>query len=105
MLLFALLGTVVMAFAQRLPIVGVPELLLVALMGFDVVDDGGGRHQAFPRAENAQRMLSEVSGSGLLPLGRITTPPRRASTCVEVTSLVGHVAMAARMMKWGSGGH
>jgi hypothetical protein len=56
-----------MAFAQGLPVVRIPEPLVVTLMTFDVVDHGGGRHQAFAFAEDAQGMLREVGCAGLLP--------------------------------------
>src|SRR5688572_20558558 len=97
--LLPLFRAVVVGTAQRLPVVWIPEELVVTPVRFDVVHDGGRRHYAFALAENAQRMLSEVSGARSLPSSGVAALTSGTALSVEVTSLLGRRSMALGPMK------
>src|SRR4051812_26095575 len=88
-----------MALAECLPVVGVPELLVVTLMSFDVIDDRGGRHPAFARTENTERMLREVGCPSLLPRGRVAALARRAAVSFVMPALLGRLSMASGVVE------
>jgi hypothetical protein len=99
-----LFGTVMMWPAQRVPVIRVPELLVIAAMRDDMVDHNGGRHPAMAFAEDAEWMLCEVGRARLLPCRRVAALTRGAATRVELASLLGSLSIANRTMKRRSGG-
>ena len=58
---------VMVGFAQRLPVVPIPEQLLISAMGDDVVNDRCFHVPTISHALNTQRMGGEELLAGLLP--------------------------------------
>ena len=68
-----LLVLVVAGLAERLPVGAPPEQLMVATVGLDMVDDGGGVELAALLAGCAKRMGGEEGAPGAIPLAVISS--------------------------------
>ena len=62
-----------MRLAQRLPVAGVPEQVIVSLMGSNVIDDGRIDHPALLLALDAERMREQECFPRLRPSAVIAT--------------------------------
>ena len=94
-------------FAQRLPVVLIPEQLRIAAMRNNVVDDGRGFKSTVLSAFHAQRILPQVQLSRGAPLGIISPCSAAAANAVRrilpvqlaIDALIA-VIRAARKPAW-----
>lgn len=86
---------VVAAFAQRLPVARVPEQNLVALVWNLVVDDCCNDELAARLVDGAERMLTQESFTGFLPLATVAALVSVASLLVGLSLLDAFVLDAA----------
>lgn len=70
------------AFAQRLPVLFIPEKHMIAAMGYDMVDHGRRRQRTVLQAFGAQRMPSQKRLSRLSPAYVIPSGSRAAANGV-----------------------
>jgi hypothetical protein len=85
--------------AQRLPVIRVPELLVITAMRYDVVDHDSGRHPAIALTEDAERVLREIRCPRLLPRRRVAALTRRAAAMIELTPAVRVSPLAESLME------
>jgi hypothetical protein len=63
----ALLLTIMVPFAQGLPVAPIPEQYRIAAMGNDMIDDSGERGDTLRPAHAAERVLSQEQAPRLVP--------------------------------------
>lgn len=104
-------GLLVMAsLTQRLPVVGVPEQLLVAAVWNDVINHSGLDQSALCLTPSAQGVRVEERCAGLLPAatvsllgGGLGVVRVERSMLLAVRLTVGNQPTAARVLAWGVG--